>query len=172
MAVSAVAASERVRSQVVGRFAQVLRRFDRRPVALAPVGGQPSGFREMRERRRLVVALGGEPRERLGLSGSIRRGPGRTSVQYIDRAPSGEKIFLRYDQGVLAGHRIDAEARRRIAACDLLVTSLYAEIHDFFDSVIEAPSAGLRAADFSDPADFGRGVDVVEIGRASGRAWV
>ncbi len=122
------------------------------------------------DRVEVVTVLGRDPESglvtealaRFGLSGSIRRGPGRTSVQYIDRAPSGEKIFLRYDQGVLAGHRIDADARRRIAACDLLVTPLYAEIHDFFDSVIEAPSAGLRAVDFSDLDDFGRGVDVVE----------
>ena len=108
------------------------------------------------------AALVSEALARHGLSGSVSRRPGRTSIQYIDRAPSSEKIFLRYDQGVLAGHRIDADARTRIAACDLLVTPLYAEIHDFFDSVIAAPSAGLRAVDFSDLADFERGVDVVE----------
>ena len=108
------------------------------------------------------AALVSEALARHGLSGSVSRRPGRTSIQYIDRAPSGEKIFLRYDQGVLAGHGIDADARTYIAACDLLVTPLYAEIHDFFDSVIAAPSAGLRAVDFSDLADFERGVDVVE----------
>ena len=99
---------------------------------------------------------------RHGLTGSVARRSGPTSIQYIDHAPTGEKIFLRYDQGVLAGHRIDAEARARIAACDLLVAPLYAEIQDFFESVIEAPSVGLRAVDFSDLEDFEPGLDAVE----------
>ncbi len=57
------------------------------------------------DRVEVVTVLGRDPESglvtealaRFSLSGSIRRGPGRTSVQYIDRAPSGEKIFLRYD---------------------------------------------------------------------------
>ena len=32
--------------------------------------------------------------------------PGRTSIQHIDLDPSGEKIFVRYEQGVLEDYRV------------------------------------------------------------------
>ncbi len=32
--------------------------------------------------------------------------PGRTSLQHIDLDPSGEKIFVRYEQGVLGDYRV------------------------------------------------------------------
>ena len=58
--------------------------------------------------------------------------------------------------------RIGERERRLIATSDLFVTALYAEIHGFFDSVIDAPSPGLRTVDFSDLADFDGGTDIVE----------
>jgi fructoselysine 6-kinase len=118
----------------------------------------------------VVTALGTDEEARLvaaairdhGLTGSVVHRPGRTSVQRIDRSPAGEKIFLEYDQGVLGGYRLDPAARELIAAADLLVTPLYVEVHGFFDSVIATPSAGLRAVDFSDLADFDSGAAIVD----------
>ncbi|MDP6604826.1 MAG: PfkB family carbohydrate kinase [Dehalococcoidia bacterium] len=118
----------------------------------------------------VVTALGTDVEARLvatalrehRLGGSVVERPGRTSVQPIDRSPSGEKIFFEYDQGVLGGYRLVPAARALIATADLLVTPLYVEIHGFFDSVIAVPSAGLRAVDFSDLADFESDAAIVE----------
>ena len=118
----------------------------------------------------LVTAIGNDPESRLvwdavdrfGLEASRGECHGKTSIQYIDQEPSGEKIFVRYEQGVLGDYRIDASERRAIEESDLLVTVLYSEIHEFFRSVIEAPSSGLRTVDFSDLSDFGDNTDVVD----------
>ena len=34
--------------------------------------------------------------------------PGATPVQHIRQAPGGERVFERYDEGVLAGFRVSA----------------------------------------------------------------
>ena len=78
-----------------------------------------------------------------------------------DLAPSGEKIFLRYDQGVLGDYRAGEREALRIAESDLLMAVLYRQIHGFFDSVVAVPSRGWRAADFGDLAHFGDGLGVV-----------
>ena len=117
----------------------------------------------------LVTAIGNDPESRLvwdvinrcGLEACLPERDGQTSIQYIDQEPSGEKNFVRYEQGVLGDYRIGAGARRAIADSNLLVTVLYSEIHEFVRSVIEATSSGLRTVDFSDLSDFGDNTDVV-----------
>ena len=67
----------------------------------------------------VVTAVGSDPE-----SGLVRRAiakyeldaclvdlVGATSIQYIDREPSGEKIFVRYEQGVLGDYRIGVRSR-------------------------------------------------------------
>lgn len=78
---------------------------------------------------------------------------GHTSIQYIELEPSGEKIFVRYDQGVLGDYRVGARERAIIGEADLLMTPHYRQIDGFFDSVMHAPSRGLRAVDFADIAE-------------------
>jgi fructoselysine 6-kinase len=104
--------------------------------------------------RRAIVAL--------GLEACIADLEGATSIQYIDRHPSGEKIFVRYEQGVLGAYRLGAREREVIARSDVLMAVVYSQIEGFFDSVMDAPSAGLRAADFGDLAEVTGGVEIVE----------
>jgi len=79
--------------------------------------------------------------------------PGQTSIQTIDLEPSGEKIFVNYEQGVLGDYRVGAKERTLISEADLLMAPHYRQIDGFFDSVIHCPSRGLRAADFADIAE-------------------
>ncbi len=78
---------------------------------------------------------------------------GATSIQTIDLEPSGEKIFVEYEQGVLGEYRVAERERALIADADLLMTPYYRQIAGFFDSVMSSPSRGLRAVDFADIAE-------------------
>ena len=78
--------------------------------------------------------------------------PGRTSIQYIDLEPGGEKVFVRYEQGVLGDYRVGPLEHAILAEADLLVAPHYEQITGFFDSVMNAPSKGLRVVDFADVA--------------------
>jgi len=96
-----------------------------------------------------------------GLDACIAALEGATSIQYIDRQPSGEKIFVRYEEGVLGGYRLGARERAIIADSDLLMAVVYAQIEGLFDSVMESPSRGLRAVDFGDLAGVTGGLGIV-----------
>jgi len=98
----------------------------------------------------------------LGLDACVAELEGATSIQYIDREPSGEKIFVRYEQGVLGGYRLGAREREVIARSDVFVAVVYSQIEGFFDSVMGAPSPGLRAVDFGDLACVTGGPGIVE----------
>jgi fructoselysine 6-kinase len=98
----------------------------------------------------------------LGLEACIEKLAGATSVQYIDRHPSGEKVFVRYEQGVLGHYRVGVREREVIARSDVLVAVVYAQIEGFFDSVMESPSPGLRAVDFGDLSGVTGGARIVE----------
>jgi fructoselysine 6-kinase len=118
----------------------------------------------------VVTALGTDPEAglvrravaALGLDACLAELDGATSIQYIDRQPSGEKIFVRYEQGVLGGYRIGPRERDVIARSDVLMAVVYAQIEGFFDSVMDAPSPGLRAVDFGDLAGITGGTAIVE----------
>jgi fructoselysine 6-kinase len=118
----------------------------------------------------VVTALGTDPEARLvrralevfSLDSCVSTIEGATSIQYIDRQPSGEKVFVRYEEGVLGGYRIGARERDVIARSDVLMAVVYAQIEGFFHSVMDAPSSGLRAVDFGDLADVTGGVGFVE----------
>jgi sugar/nucleoside kinase (ribokinase family) len=98
----------------------------------------------------------------LGLEACLARRDGATSIQYIDQQPSGEKIFVRYEEGVLRDYRVGAEERAVIARSDLLMAVVYSQVEGFFDSVMASPSPGLRAVDFSDLAGLTGGAGIVE----------
>jgi fructoselysine 6-kinase len=118
----------------------------------------------------VVTALGTDPEARLvrraiadlGLEACIADREGATSIQYIDRHPSGEKIFVRYEQGVLGPYRLGAREREVIACSDVLMAVVYAQIEGFFESVMGSPSPGLRAVDFGDLSGVTGGVGIVE----------
>jgi fructoselysine 6-kinase len=118
----------------------------------------------------VVTALGTDPEsglvrralEKYGLEACMVDLVGPTSIQYIDREPSGEKIFVRYEQGVLGDYRIGPRERAVIAASDVVMAVVYAQIEGFFDSVMQQPSPGLRAVDFGDMAGLTGGIALVE----------
>jgi sugar/nucleoside kinase (ribokinase family) len=126
----------------------------------------------------VVSAVGTDPEARLvrravevlGLEAFLAEREGATSIQYIDQQPSGEKIFVRYEEGVLRDYRVGAEELAVIARSDLLMAVVYAQVEGFFDSVMAAPSAGLRAVDFSDLAGVTGGVSIAD--RYAGRFHV
>lgn len=96
-----------------------------------------------RESRIVEAAIEG-----LGLEALIAREPDITPVQYIDRDQAGDRIFVRYDAGALARHRLASDGRALIAASDVLIATVFTQILDFFETVADAPSAGLRALDY------------------------
>jgi fructoselysine 6-kinase len=98
----------------------------------------------------------------LGVEACLAELEGATSIQYIDRHPSGEKVFVRYEQGVLGGYRVGPREREVIARSDVLMAVVYSQIEGFFDSVMDAPSPGLRAVDFGDLAGVTGGTGIVE----------
>lgn len=79
---------------------------------------------------------------------------GRTSLQEVDLQSSGEKLFVRYDQGVLGGYRLSDEDKELVAQSDLLITPMYEQILLFFESVMATSSSGLRAVDFADISNY------------------
>ena len=91
--------------------------------------------------------------DELAVEAFVVRVPGQTSIQTIDLEPSGEKIFVNYEQGVLGDYRVGEKERTLISEADLLMTPHYRQIDGFFDSVIHCPSRGLRAVDFADIAE-------------------
>lgn len=118
----------------------------------------------------VVTALGTDPEGRLvqraletfGLDACIATRDGATSIQYIDRQPSGEKLFVRYEEGVLGEYRMGSRERALIAASDVLMAVVYSQIEGLFDSVMASPSPGLRAVDFGDLAGVTDGAGIVE----------
>jgi len=118
----------------------------------------------------VITALGTDPEsrlvrralERFGLETCLVEREGATSIQYIDQQPSGEKIFVRYEQGVLGDYRVGPREREVIASSDVLMAVVYAQIEGFFHSVMESPSPGLRAVDFGDLSGVTGGVAIVE----------
>jgi fructoselysine 6-kinase len=75
-------------------------------------------------------------------------GRGATPVQYIDRDENGERDLFRYEAGALAEHRMNADDRALLAQSDVMITTVFNGVVEYFESVMKAPSAGLRALDY------------------------
>ena len=118
----------------------------------------------------VVTALGSDPEAEVvrraiaafGLEACLTTLPGATSLQCIDREPSGEKVFVRYEPGVLADYRMGPREREVIADSDVLMAAVYSQVEGLFASVMGCPSRGLRAVDFGDLAGVTGGVGLVE----------
>ena len=82
---------------------------------------------------------------------------GPTPVQYIQIEDSGERHFVRYEEGVLHNFAFDAQAQKIIAESDLLMAPVYLQIVDLFNDLMQIQTNGLVAVDFADflqHADF------------------
>jgi fructoselysine 6-kinase len=90
--------------------------------------------------------------ERTGVEECLDVVPGATPVQHIRVAPDGERIFERYDEGVLAGFRVSARQRDAIARCDLLATAAFGQGLEFFESVMACrPSTSRTQTTWESP---------------------
>jgi sugar/nucleoside kinase (ribokinase family) len=85
---------------------------------------------------------------RLGVGAFVVKGPGTTPVQYIDHDATGERVFVRYEAGVLAQHRLTGPEREILRQSDVMIATVFTQIADFFETVADAPAAGLRALDY------------------------
>jgi fructoselysine 6-kinase len=88
--------------------------------------------------------------------------PGTTSTQHIRHAPDGERLFTRFDEGVLRGFEVGPGERELIATSDVLATAAFGQGLDLFEAVIACPSRGLRAVDFTNANDIGDPLAFVE----------
>ncbi len=86
-----------------------------------------------------------------GLDARIALGSGDTPVQFIDRDAQGERHLVHYEPGAMAGHRLTSDERALIASSDVVITTVFNSVLDWFDSVADAPSAGLRVLDYCNP---------------------
>jgi len=99
-----------------------------------------------------------EAAKRTGVDDCLAVVPGATPVQHIRAGPGGERVFDRYDEGVLAGFRVSARQRDAIAGSDLLTTAAFGQGLEFFESVMACRPRGLRAVDFTNANDVGEPV--------------
>jgi sugar/nucleoside kinase (ribokinase family) len=83
-----------------------------------------------------------------GLEAAIARRPGVTPVQYIDHDADGERLFVRYEAGALAAHRLSADERAALGRSDVMIATVFTQILDFFETVAAASAGGLRALDY------------------------
>ena len=92
---------------------------------------------------------------RTGVEACLEVVPGATPVQHIRHGPGGERIFGRYDEGVLAGFQVSERQRAVIAGSDVLATAAFGQGLAFFEAVMACGSRGLRAVDFTNANDVG-----------------
>ena len=97
-----------------------------------------------------------------GLVDRLIERPGATSVQHIRHAPDGERLFTRFDEGVLRGVALGPAERELIARADVLTMAAFGQGLDLFEAVITCPSRGLRAVDFTNANDIGDPLAFVE----------
>jgi len=84
----------------------------------------------------------------VGIAATIGRRRGITPVQYIDHDAAGDRLFVRYEAGALAEHRLGADERALLLRSDVMIATVFTQILDFFETVAAAPSAGIRALDY------------------------
>jgi fructoselysine 6-kinase len=75
-------------------------------------------------------------------------GRGHTPIQFIDRDENGERELFRYEAGALARHRMNADDRELLARSDVMIATVFTNVVDYFETVVQVPSAGLRALDY------------------------
>ena len=86
-----------------------------------------------------------------GLGSSIAFGADITPVQFIDRDETGERIFVRYDAGAMATHRLTAEEQALMQRSDVVIATIFNQVVDYFESVADALANALRALDYGNP---------------------
>lgn len=117
---------------------------------LAPIGDD-DGARVVRD----AVA-------RAGVTDRLVQRPGATSMQHIRQGPDGERLFTRFEEGVLRGFELGLAERELISASDILTTAAFGQGLELFEAALACPSRGLRAVDFTNANDIGDPLAFVE----------
>lgn len=118
----------------------------------------------------IVSALGTDAQSHLidkvikerGIISHINKVKGGTPVQSIDLDSNGEKIFTKYDAGILENYSITEEQRQFLKESDFVMTVIFNQIEVFFKSVMTSNFRGLVAVDFMNLADYGKKTKIVE----------
>jgi sugar/nucleoside kinase (ribokinase family) len=97
-----------------------------------------------------------------GLGAILPTRPGATPVQEIRLEPDGERTFVAYHAGVLERYHVGSAEQAAIAAADVVATTVFEQAMTFFESVMAAPTNGLRLVDFTNLSDVGNPVAFVE----------
>jgi len=97
-----------------------------------------------------------------GLTGELRRQVGTTPRQKIRLGRDGEKEFIGYDEGVLAGFEVDARLRQLMAQTDWVITPVFSQIEQLFGEIITVESPARKAVDFMDLTDAANPLAFVE----------
>jgi fructoselysine 6-kinase len=92
---------------------------------------------------------------RTGVEPCLEVVAGSTPVQHIRHAAGGERVFERYDEGVLAGFRVSERQQAVIAGSDVLATAAFGQGLAFFESVMACEGPTLRVVDFTNANDVG-----------------
>lgn len=97
-----------------------------------------------------------------GIISHINKIEGKTPVQYIDLDESGEKIFTKYDEGILKNYSITNDQKQFVEKSDFVMTVVFNQIESFFKSVMALNLKGLVSVDFMDLADYEKKTEIVK----------
>ncbi|MCC7442576.1 MAG: hypothetical protein IT285_13140 [Bdellovibrionales bacterium] len=89
-----------------------------------------------------------------GLVAHLEARPGKTPVQWIDQEPTGEKIFFKYEEGVLGGFRLGPRELGVLEGAEVWVGNVYGQVQGLFDSFMQAGPPRMRVVDFTNLADY------------------
>ena len=93
---------------------------------------------------------------RAGVAACFEVVPGATPVQLIHQAPDGERVFERFEEGVLGGFRVSERQRGVIAGSDVLATAAFGQGLTFFESVMACKPQGPDGGRFHERQRRGR----------------
>ncbi len=97
-----------------------------------------------------------------GLGAILPARPGATPVREIRLQPGGQHAVVAYHPGVLGRYHVGSAEQAAIAAADVVATSVFEHATTFFESVMAAPTNGLRLLDFTSLDDVDDPVALVE----------
>jgi fructoselysine 6-kinase len=93
---------------------------------------------------------------------SLHRKHGPTPILDMQNDASGEKIFVQFDEGVLADFVLTADQRRLVRASDVVASVLVRELELIFDSIVDCHPLQFLATDFSNLAGYSSPEEIVK----------
>ncbi len=85
----------------------------------------------------------------------LRQLSGSTPCQSLRLSASGERSFVGYEAGVLAGLSLDAEQQEVVKNSDIVVSLIYTQFEASLRRLLALPRRGALVLDFMDLSDYG-----------------